>query len=103
VLELGFDAHEGEWVEGEWVEGERSVAAELTQAVDYGIVALSINGVPAAAPFDGFHRDVTHVRVELGRFPLKARCNVLRVELVGASPEAAPGNMFGLDHLLVGE
>ena len=96
VLELGFDAPRvapgGQ---------KRAIAAELTQAIDYGIVALSINGVPAAVPFDGFHDGVVHRRVDLGRFPLHPSGNLLRVELVGSNPEAVPKHMFGLDYLLV--
>jgi len=79
--------------------GRYRVIASLTRAVDYAIVHLFVNGLPADAPFDGYGEGVTHGEVDLGIFDLPEGRSELRVQLRGANPRAASRGMFGLDFL----
>ena len=90
---------------GNWIElavpvaeaGEYQVLAYLTKAIDYGIVQLSVNGVKAGEPFDGFHDGVVPSgAVDLGRHQLAAGQAILRLEVAGKH-EQATGYMAGLD------
>lgn len=78
--------------------GRYSVVANITKAVDYGIVKLSVNG-SEPKEFDRYNQGVQHDPVELGTFDLKEGDNTLEVEIVGANPQAAPRRMFGLDYI----
>ena len=79
--------------------GTYRVQANLTKAVDYGIVQLTINGQPAAETFDRYARAVAHDLLDVGRFELKKGPNLLVVEITGAHPKAVKKHMFGLDYL----
>lgn len=80
-----------------------SLVADLTKAVDYAIVKLSINGKEAEARFDRYHAGGAHDRVALGVFDLTGGPNRLVVEIVGSNEKAVKKHMFGLDHLLLEE
>jgi len=80
--------------------GRYRVWANLTKARDYGIVELSINGQPTG-PFDRYHPQVAHDRLDLGTFTLKEGPNRLAVKITGTNKKAIPRYMFGLDYLLL--
>jgi len=80
--------------------GSYEVRAAFTQAPDYGIDQLSINGEKAGDPLDFYYEKVIVAKERgLGRFDLKQGENLLEVSVVGQRPEALPGCMFGLDYL----
>lgn len=80
--------------------GRHEVFAVFTQAHDYGVVRLSLNGA-AAGDFDLFHprQVVTTGEVMLGAFELAAGVQKLAVEITGAHPDATKSHMFGIDHV----
>lgn len=81
--------------------GRARVKANLTKAVDYGIVAIALNGKEVEKPIDRFHPDVKHDVVDLGVFDLQEGTNRLEVRIVGSNPSAVKKHMFGLDYLLL--
>ncbi|HAK94878.1 MAG TPA: DUF2961 domain-containing protein [Planctomycetes bacterium] len=81
--------------------GRYRVEAELTKAVDYGIVQVLVNGAKAGEPIDLFAEKVGHVRADLGEFDLAAGANRLEVVITGANAKAVKRHMFGLDYLLL--
>ena len=78
---------------------EYQVTVNLTKAVDYGIVKLTLNGQVAGDPVDRYATGVSHDVIDLGKFPLKEGINRLEVEIVGANENALKRHMFGLDYL----
>ncbi len=78
--------------------GRYEVMASLTKAVDYGIVAISVDDT-AAGRFDRFNNGVANDEVSLGVHTLAAGQHKLTVELVGSNPQAVDSYMFGLDYL----
>ena len=78
--------------------GRYRVLGDLTKAVDYGIVRLTLGG-RASEDFDRYHASVANDALELGVFELSEGANRLEVEIVGAHEEAVPRHMFGLDYL----
>jgi hypothetical protein len=78
--------------------GMYRVVANLTKAVDYGIVKVGVDGEPPKE-FDRFHDAVKHDSLELGTFKLVKGPHRLVVELVGVNEKAVPRYMFGLDYL----
>ncbi len=81
--------------------GRYRVEAELTQAVDYGIVQMLVNGAKAGEPIDLFADRLAHSRANLGAFELAAGANRLEVVITGANAKAVKRHMFGLDFLLL--
>ena len=81
--------------------GRYRVHAQLTKAVDYGIVQISINGTNAGKPIDLFNRGVINQRFDLGVFDLATGVNRLEIVITGTNPAAVQRRMFGLDYLLV--
>jgi hypothetical protein len=80
--------------------GKFKVSAQLTKAIDYGIIQFSINGIPVGSKFDGFIEDgVKPVQVELGTQVLSEGENILSLKILGANKNAKPGNMAGIDWL----
>ena len=74
------------------------VFADLTKAIDYGIVKLAINdGEPKE--FDRFNRGVAHDKLLLGTMTLPQGVNRLTVTIAGANENAVKRYMFGLDYL----
>ena len=78
--------------------GRYKVYADLTKAVDYGIVRLTLAG-QQSEELDRYHTAVANDLLELGIFELKAGLNRLEVEIVGANEKAVKKHMFGLDYL----
>lgn len=84
--------------------GNYIVSAQLTKAIDYGIIQLYINGKPAGAKFNGFYETgVIPIKAELGKHALKAGENTLSVKIMGADKNAKPGNMAGIDYIQFSE
>ena len=80
--------------------GRYQVSVHLTKAHDYGIVQLSLDGKKAGEPVDLFNRGVIPSGpVVLGTYDLTAGRHVLKVEIVGANPQAVKGYMFGISEL----
>jgi len=78
--------------------GRYRVIANLTKAVDYGIVRLAIDN-QSPKQFDRYFTEVSHDELELGEFDLAAGPHRLEVEIVGANENAIESHMFGLDYL----
>ena len=78
--------------------GRYKALANLTKAVDYGIVRLSL-GTGAAVEYDRFHPMVEHDLLELGTFDLRQGKSQLTVEIVGMNAEGVARQMFGIDYL----
>ena len=78
--------------------GRYKVIADLTKAVDYGIVRMTLAG-QASDKIDRFNRGVANDAIDIGTFDLKKGVNRLEVEIVGANEEAIKRYMFGLDYL----
>ena len=98
-----IDAEEGDKLVLEFPvesDGRYRVSANLTKAVDYGLVEISVNDSPGKQ-FDRFHASVKHDLVDLGTFDLTEGPNQLEVKIVGANEKAIPRYMFGLDYLLL--
>jgi len=80
--------------------GRFKVSANLTKAVDYGIIQVYINGIAVGPKFDGYKESgVEAFEVELGTQVLSEGENILSVEILGANKNAKPGNMAGIDWL----
>ena len=75
--------------------------AEMTKAVDYGIVSVSVNGTAAAKTIDLFAPEVKHERFDLGVFDLKEGANRLAIAIAGANDAAIKRHMVGLDYVLL--
>ena len=81
--------------------GKYKLKAFLTSAVDYGIIQLYVNGMPAGTQFNGFYKGgVISVEHNLGTMVLSEGDNILSIKIVGADKNAKPGNMAGIDYLL---
>lgn len=78
--------------------GRYAVSANLTKAVDYAVVELSVND-EEPKEFDRYNSDVKHDVVELGEFDLGEGNNTLTVKITGKNEAAAPRHMFGLDYI----
>jgi hypothetical protein len=78
--------------------GRYRVTVDLTKAVDYGIVQLTLaDGAPRK--FDRYHPAVANDALELGTFDLDKGPHRLSVEILGANEKAIPRHMFGIDYL----
>jgi hypothetical protein len=74
--------------------------AQLTKAVDYGIVQLSLDGEKLGPPVDLFHDGVIPTgELDLGTHALSAGEHKLAVEITGANPKAVKSFMVGLDYV----
>ncbi len=80
--------------------GKYDVRTQLTKAVDYGIVQLSLDGEKLGDPIDLYHREVVATgELTLGTRELSAGEHKLTVEITGANDQAVKNFMFGLDYL----
>jgi len=79
--------------------GPKKVVIYGTQSYDYGILRFSINGKAAAKDYDAYSKESkAWGPVDLGVFEPKDGRMILRVEVVGASPESRGTKAyFGLD------
>jgi hypothetical protein len=81
--------------------GTYQVIANLTKANDYGIVRVTINEQATDKTFDRFAPQVSHDRLDIGKFSLKKGPNRMVVDIAGANEKAIKRYMFGLDYLLL--
>lgn len=80
--------------------GTYQLKMQLTKAVDYGLVQLSLDGKKLGGPIDLYHNGVVATGVlDMGTQELGQGQHVLRVEIVGANEKAVKNYMFGLDYL----
>jgi len=96
----------GDWVELELpplAPGRHRLELFLTKAGDYGIVAVSVNGARVGGPIDlSSYAIHTTGPLDVGSVALRGQQDVLRLEVVGASPRAAPPHyQFGIDGVRV--
>ncbi len=99
---------QGDWVELRLPErepGDYGLEIFFTKAADYGIVAVYVNEA-RLGEFDLWSaRDIVPTgALKLGNVQLSGRKNVLRVEVVGKNPNAAPPfYQFGIDGIRIGK
>ncbi len=80
--------------------GRYKVRVQLTKAVDYGIVQLSLDGQKLGEPVDLYHDGVIPTgELDLGIHNLAAGEHKLSVQIAGANEQAVKGYMFGLDYV----
>jgi len=81
--------------------GTYRVKAQLTKAIDYGIMEISLDGKGVAgSPFDLFNRSVVATgELDLGVFDLGKGEHTLTVEIAGANEAAIKSYMLGLDYV----
>lgn len=80
--------------------GDYQLRAQLTKAVDYGIVRLALDGEPLSGPIDLYNNGVIATgELELGRRHLTAGDHQLSVTIVGANSKAVKNYMFALDYV----
>lgn len=100
---FAMETRRGDWIElGRPVQRAGSYRAELlpTKSADYGIIVVSVNGVPVGGPIDLWsgRGAVPGGAVDLGVVDLCGGDGVLRLEVTGTNPRAAsPFFNFGLD------
>ncbi|MCX6902345.1 MAG: DUF2961 domain-containing protein, partial [Verrucomicrobia bacterium] len=81
-------------------DGRYKLTLQLTKAVDYGIVQLSLDGQKLGAPIDLYNPSVIPSGpLEFGLHELKKGEHRLTVEMVGANEKARKAYMAGLDYL----
>ncbi|MBN2476546.1 MAG: DUF2961 domain-containing protein [Pirellulales bacterium] len=79
--------------------GKYALKAELTKAIDYGIVRLSLDDKPLGQPIDLVNDGVIRQVYSLGTCELSAGPHRLTIEIVGSNPKAVKRHMFGLDYV----
>ena len=78
---------------------ELDLELQLTRAVDYGRVAISLNG-GEPVNFEGYHKPLQLDTLVLPDSDLREGENRLRVVLTGKHPDAYDSHMFGIDRLV---
>jgi hypothetical protein len=79
-------------------DGRYRISARLTQAPDYGIIQLYLDGSPLGIEFNGYYAEgVRAVEVDLGSRVINEGEHILTVKIMGADANAKPGNMAGID------
>ena len=105
---FAHNTKQGDWVELRLPErepGRYALELFMTKAADYGIVAVYVNEIQLGT-FDLMSsRDVVPSgALQLGDVQLGGRKNVLRLEVVGKNPNAAPPfYQFAIDGLRIGK
>ena len=80
--------------------GKYKLLAQLTKAVDYGIVQLYLDDKKLGDSIDLFNNGVVFTgELDLGIHELTEGEHVFRVEITGANEQAVKGYMVGLDYL----
>ena len=80
--------------------GAFKLLVQLTKAVDYGIVQLSLDGKKLSGPIDLYNNGVVATgELDLGRHELSAGEHKLSVTITGANEKAVKNYMFGLDYV----
>jgi len=98
-------------IKGDWIDlrlpeqepGEYKLDLFMTKAADYGIIEVSVNEVPLGT-FDllSLRGVVPTGALDLGSVRLSGSKNVLRLEVVGTNPNAAPPfYQFGIDGIRI--
>jgi len=91
TLELGLPVEKA---------GTYRLIVQLTKAIDYGIVQLSLDDKQLGDPIDLYNDGVVATGpVDLGTHELSQGRHVLKVEIVGANEKAVKSHMFGLDYV----
>jgi hypothetical protein len=81
-------------------DGNYKLFAQLSRAVDYSIVQLSLDGEKLTEPIDLYNNSVIPTgELDLGTHTLSAGEHTLTVEIVGANSKAVKSYMFGLDYV----
>jgi len=84
--------------------GTYRLKMQLTKAVDYGIVQLSLDGKKLGQPIDLYNNGVVATgALDMGTHELTRGRHVLRVEIIGANEKAVKSYMFGLDYIKLEE
>lgn len=79
--------------------GRYKLGLQLTKARDYGIVQLWLDGEKLGGSLDLYNPDVVPAKLDFGTRDFSAGQHTLRVEILGANPQAARSYMFGLDYV----
>jgi hypothetical protein len=81
--------------------GTYNLTAAMTQAHDYGIVGLAVDGTPLGQPFDGYHANSVTIdfSVNFGSVALSAGSHQLTWTITGKNPAAA-NYLVGIDYLV---
>ncbi len=80
--------------------GNYKLLAQLTKAVDYGIVQFALDGQKLGRPIDLYHDGVVPTgELDLGRLELTTGDHKLSVKITGANEKAVKAYMFGLDYV----
>jgi len=80
--------------------GTYKLSARLTEARDYAIVQLFLDGEALGSPIDLYNPSVVPTsELDLGTHALTAGQHTFRVQIVGANPSAVLSYMFGLDYV----
>ncbi|MBV9875737.1 MAG: DUF2961 domain-containing protein [Verrucomicrobia bacterium] len=81
--------------------GTYDLSAAMTQARDYGIVGLAVDGTPLGQPFDGYHANTVTIDfgVDFGSVALTAGTHKLTWTLTGKNP-ASINYLVGIDYLV---
>jgi len=83
------------------VAGRYAIEVNLCQSPDYGRYRIAVNGKAVPDPIDGYAPALHWIQAPLGVFDLKAGDNTLTAELLERNPNAAPGNLLGLDYIFL--
>ncbi|NOZ23302.1 MAG: DUF2961 domain-containing protein [Planctomycetes bacterium] len=84
--------------------GKYRLKMQLTKAVDYGIVQLSLDGKKLGEPIDLFNNGVIPTGVlDMGVHELTKGLHRLQVKIVGANEKAKKAYMFGIDYVQLDE
>jgi hypothetical protein len=82
--------------------GTYDLSAAMTQARDYGIVGLAVDGTPLGQPFDGYHANTVTIDfgVDFGPVALSAGTHQLTWTVTGKNP-ASINYLVGIDYLVL--
>ncbi len=79
--------------------GKYTISGQLTKAVDYGIIEITLDGAKVAGPIDLYNDGVVPTGEQvLGTFDLTAGEHKLGFTIVGANEKAVKAYMVGLDY-----
>jgi hypothetical protein len=81
--------------------GNYNLSAAMTQAPDYGIVGLAVDGTALGQPFDGYHANGVAIdfSVNFGTVALAAGTHQLTWTVTGKNPASA-NYLVGIDYLV---
>lgn len=81
-------------------DGKYKMSAELTKAVDYGIIKAVLDGTTIMQYFNGYTPEgVTTEEVDLGTYNLLEGSHILKLVILGKDDRAEEGYMAGIDML----